>query len=117
MKEKLQQLKAQILDSLKNIKDAGLLRELEIKILGRKGELTDFLRGIANLNEEEKKTIGKLANEIKSELAAEFDKMKNVLVKKSGGEDIDVTLPGEKIERGHLHPITIVQNELEIISG
>lgn len=114
MQEKLKQLKENALQALAEAKDTGTLRALEIKILGRKGELTNFLRAIADLGEEEKKTIGKLANELKNELAAKFVAARSVLEKgKTGGEFIDVTLPGEKMEKGHLHPITIVQSELE----
>ncbi|MCK4554865.1 phenylalanine--tRNA ligase subunit alpha [Candidatus Parcubacteria bacterium] len=115
MKNKLNNLKKEILDQLANIKDGQVLRDLEVKYMGRKGELTKVLRGVASLSEEDKKIIGKLANEIKQELQDKFKQAKNIIeggVDKSA-EKIDVTLPGEKIARGHLHPITQVQNELE----
>ena len=115
MENKLNNLKKEILDQLSKIKDSQILRELEIKYLGRKGEITKILRGIADLRAEDKKSIGKLANEIKIELQSKFKEARNIV---EGGADkkpekIDVTLPGEKIARGHLHPITQVQNELE----
>lgn len=113
MQEKLQKLKREVIKQLNRVKGFDVLRELEIKYLGRKGELTAVLRGIADLTGEEKKTVGKLANDIKVELEKKFGELKGILEGTEKKEFIDVTLPGEKIFRGHLHPITIVQNELE----
>jgi phenylalanyl-tRNA synthetase alpha chain len=90
------------------------LRDLEVKYLGRKGEFTKILRCLKDLTIQEKKEIGKLANEIKKDLQEKFEEVKNVITKNViKREKLDVTLPGEKIEKGHLHPITIIQNELE----
>lgn len=114
MKEKLEQLKNKIISELASVKDSKVFRDLEVKYLGRKGELTEILRGIASLGAEEKKTVGKLANEIKTELISKFEEAKKIIEREAGGKDFtDVTLPGEKIERGHLHPITELQIELE----
>ena len=114
MQQNLEKLKKDILEQVERVKSGEALRDLEIKYLGRKGELSKILRGLANLSTAEKKTIGKLANDLKLEIAAKFkearDLMERSAVKK---EFVDVTLPGEKIERGHLHPITQLQNELE----
>lgn len=116
MKDKLQKIKKEIDESLKKIKDSEALCKFEIKVLGRKGELTQTLKKIATLSPEEKKVIGKLANEIKTEFKSKIEKARIEL----GGEEsdegyVDVTLPGERLERGHMHPITIIQNELEDI--
>ena len=114
MQEKLEQLKKEVLDKLSEVKDSGILRDLEIKYLGRKGVLTKHLRGIAALSSEDKKVIGKLANKIKEDLTAEFKRLRNKFDYSSANSDfIDVTLPGKRIKRGYLHPLTIVQNELE----
>jgi phenylalanyl-tRNA synthetase alpha chain len=114
MKDKLEKLKKDIDEQLSKAKDARILRDLEIKYLGRKGELSKILRGLAILSAEEKKTIGRMANDLKLEIAKKFKEAGELIgrsaVKK---EFLDVTLPGEKIERGHLHPITQLQNELE----
>jgi len=114
MENKLRQLKQEALKDLAKIKDWQGLRDLEIKYLGRKGELTKILRGLADLNEQDKKSIGKLANKIKLELRGKFNEIKSVIANNTFKKEfIDITLPGEKIARGHLHPITQVQNELE----
>ncbi len=114
MQNKLLQLKNKILDELEKVKDSQGLADLELRYLGRRGELTQILRGIANLSDEDKRKIGKLANEIKVELRAKIQEIKDVIIEKSESDkSIDVTLPGEKIKVGHLHPLTQVQNELE----
>ena len=113
MKEKIEKLKNEILGSLAKVKEEKVLKDLEIKYLGRKGELTKILRSLKDLSEKEKKEIGQLANEIKKEIEDKFTEMKKIILGNAEKEQTDITLPGEKIERGHLNPITIVQNELE----
>jgi len=114
MKEQLLKLKKEITDAMTNIVDLPSLEKLEKQYLGRNGEFTLLLRSLASLKGEVKKEMGSLANEIKKDLEVKFTEIKNKL--EGGLSDdvlVDVTLPGEKIERGHLHPLAIVQNELE----
>jgi len=113
MKEQLLKLKAEILAELEKVNRPEVWRALKIKYLGRKGELTKILRAVADLSATEKKTLGKLANDIKKEIQEKFEQVKASLEKERKEIFIDATLPGEKIESGHLHPITILQNEIE----
>lgn len=114
MKDLLQKIKKEAEEKLSDIKDSQALRELETKYLGRKGELTKFLRKIADLSVEEKKEIGKTANEIKKDLISKFNETKKRLEGSEKNEDfVDVTLPGKSSVRGHVHPITAVKEELE----
>jgi phenylalanyl-tRNA synthetase alpha chain len=114
MKNQLLELKAEILESLSGIKDAEGLKELEIKYLGRKGRLTQALRSLVNLSEEERKVIGALANSIKIEIQAAFDSSRLIWLGKAHTTGpVDVTLPGRAVMRGSLHPITMLQAELE----
>jgi phenylalanyl-tRNA synthetase alpha chain len=114
MKNKLEELKQTILAELAKVTSGELLAELEIKYLGRKGELSNILRAIKDLNESERQEIGQLANTIKNEITAKFAEVRREIESKQGAADFtDVTLPGKKIARGHLNPISIVQGELE----
>jgi len=114
MKNKLEQLKDEILKRLNEIKDSSALRDLEVKYLGRKGELTNILRSLADLSIEEKKVVGRISNEIKQELMLRFNEVKAIIEGKESDKGfIDVTLPATKIKNGHLNPITLLQNELE----
>ena len=114
MMDKINELKDEILKNLEEIKDLKLLEELETKYLGRKGEFTQFLRNLVNLSPEEKKKVGGLANETKRELMEKFAEVKSILTGQNESKSfVDTTLPGKKFEQGHLHPITIVQRDLE----
>lgn len=114
MKNKLENLRKQILEELSKAKSGELLRELEIKYLGRKGELSNILRAVKDLSEKEKQEIGLLANTIKNDVSAKFYEIKKeVEGKEASTSFIDVTLPGKKIEQGHLNPISIIQAEME----
>jgi len=115
MNDNLQKIKEDILKKLSEIKDSQSLRDLEIKYLGRKGELTSVLRQLSDLSIEQRKNIGSAANVLKLELAEKFRQAAEKLESEKKNEFVDLTLPGEKINRGHLHPLTIIQNELEDI--
>jgi phenylalanyl-tRNA synthetase alpha chain len=113
MKQELQKLKEEVIQNINSASDINRLKEIETEYLGRKGKITKVLRGVKDLEEEMKREVGSMANEIKRDLQAELSKK----IKDVGGhnreEFVDVTLPGKDIERGHLHPLTIVRNELE----
>jgi phenylalanyl-tRNA synthetase alpha chain len=114
MKNKLEELQKVILAELAKVTSGELLAELEIKYLGRKGELSNILRAIKDLNEAERQEVGQLANSIKNDIAAKFAEVRRGIESKQSPADfIDVTLPGKKIAHGHLNPISIVQGELE----
>lgn len=114
MKKKLQELKLQAQKEIRNIEDSGVIDELYNKYLGRKGELNKILKGLKDLAKEEKPKVGQLANEVKTELTDLFNKSSHVVKNaKSDNLDFDATVPGHKRPMGHLHPSTIIQNEIE----
>ena len=86
----------------------------------KKGKITDILKGLKDLSVEEKKEIGKLANDVKSELESKIEKAVEIISEreieeKLSKENFDITFPGKEIEKGSLHPITIVQKRAEEI--
>ncbi|MFA6171697.1 MAG: phenylalanine--tRNA ligase subunit alpha [Patescibacteria group bacterium] len=114
MKKELENLKKEISEQLAKVKNLDAFRDLEIKYLGRKGELAKVMKAVAQLADAEKKEMGRLANELKNEVSGKFREIKEALEQTGKIESqIDATLPGEKIISGHLHPITIVQEDLE----
>ncbi len=121
MKNKLEQLKNQALKDLKFLKDSSNssnleenLRTLKIKYLGRKGELSQILRKLKDFSVEERQEIGSIANNIKTELGNKFKEIEEEFLFNSQ-EDYDISLPGKKIKTGNLHPLTIIQRDLEDI--
>ncbi len=110
-KNLLKQVKADIKSNM--TKDDWLA--LEKKYLGRKGELNKLMDSLKNLALEEKREVGKLANAVKLELDNFFQKQKIIFNPVDENKTFDLTLPGEKYNIGHLHPITQIQEELEEI--
>jgi len=116
MKDKLQVLRAEFLKQLAQAKDGEYLRELELKYLSRKGELSQIMRGLKDLSLDLRQEVGELANRVKVELQEKFLEVSRTLDNYSGKtEMIDITLPGVRLPQGHLNPITLVQNEMEDI--
>ncbi len=120
MKDKLIKIKKQFSDELNNINDLESLDVLEQKYFSRKsGEMTMLMKGLKDISEEERKETGQLLNNLKIEMMQLLEFKKGVLKqdefkKAIESERIDVTQPNlPKHEVGHLHPITLVQSQLE----
>lgn len=108
------------LQDLSRAKTPAELENLQTKYLGRKSELSLFLRSLKDLPPEERAKSGQLANELRRKLETEMgnrtQQLKEAeLTRKIEQEKIDVTAPGKRIEHGHLHPLTIVRREIEDI--
>ncbi|MEI7620134.1 MAG: phenylalanine--tRNA ligase subunit alpha [Candidatus Falkowbacteria bacterium] len=114
MKNKLQQLKDEIVEQLNTVSNNEVLRDFENKYLSRKGKLGEMMKEIKDLSEEARKEIGQFANDTKQEINNKYLEVKRKF-EASGvkNEFIDVTLPGESVKHGHIHPITLIQKELE----
>lgn len=120
MKELLAKIKEAALNEIKKAASKDALYQVEVKFLGRKGELTLLMQGLKDLPKEEKPEMGKLFNEIKSVLEENFSAKKHELSsaeinKKLNDVWIDVTAPGTKCGMGHIHPLSQVQEEVEHI--
>ena len=102
------------LEALSAAETEDELQELKTEYIGRKGQITLFLRNIPSLPVEERPAAGKKANQVKSKLEKEIaDKLEAIEeAKASAPADIDITLPGRKPVQGTLHPITRIQKEI-----
>ena len=118
MKEEIENLKKQALEELTNSKSSKELNDLIVKYLGRKGELTGLLRGMGSLSPEERPKMGALVNSAKQEIENEIQEKEKELAEKElqeklEKEEIDITLPSQKIKRGSKHPLNRVIEEVE----
>ncbi|MDD6310668.1 MAG: phenylalanine--tRNA ligase subunit alpha [Firmicutes bacterium] len=91
--------------------------EIRVKVLGKKGELTQILRGMGKLSPEEKKTTGQLANKVRNEIETilneKFEAVKAAAKEAQfKAEKIDVTEPGKPATIGVKHPLTITIEEI-----
>lgn len=117
MKEKLEKIKNQLLQELQNIKDINSLSVLKSKYLGKKGEITNILKGMKDLSPQQRPLMGKLVNEIKNHIEKHINSKEDGLNEEEKRkileeEKIDVTLPPRGTSIGTLHPITQVMNEI-----
>jgi len=116
--ESIQELESR---SLARIRSATTPEELEVArvdALGRKAGLTQFSREMGKLAPEERARIGKLLNGARQKLEEAMEARKQqfaeaALGAKLDAEWVDLTLPAPGPRRGHLHPITRIQRELE----
>ncbi len=113
-------LRELLAETRKLIGQAASLEEVEklrVSVLGRKGRLTALLKGLAGLPPEEKPVIGKLANQVKQEILAALDEAVRALgeaerQRQIAAGAVDVSLPGRRLPRGRVHPITQVTEDV-----
>ncbi len=120
MIERLQELGKEALQEIKDADTVKALDNIRVKYLGKKGPITEVLRGMGKLSAEERPKVGQKANEIREEiqssLEAKTTELEEIaLEEKLKEESIDVTLPGKEIKRGARHPLTAVVEEIEDI--
>ena len=118
MEEKLQKIAFEAAEYLKDVTDTQKLNDIKIKYLGKKSELTNVLKDMANLSKEERPVVGALVNRVRKEIEEKIaEKEKELaekeLAKKLEAEKIDITLPSTKIKTGSKHPVNRVIEELE----
>ncbi|SIP99227.1 phenylalanine--tRNA ligase subunit alpha [Maribacter ulvicola] len=85
-----------------------------IKYLGKKGILNDFFAEFKNIPNDQKKEFGQTINELKQAATAKVESLKEVLESKQTDQQVygDLTRPGNPIEIGARHPISIVKNKI-----
>jgi phenylalanyl-tRNA synthetase alpha chain len=120
MREQLLELRQKAEEQIQSASNTGELNEIRVKYLGKKGELTQILRGMGGLSPEERPLIGQLANEIRDALDNVLEErgleIKSFeLAKQLEEERIDVTMPGQTLALGNKHPLTIVLDSIKNI--
>jgi len=120
VKEKLEALRETALRELSAAEDAAALGELRVKYLGKKGQLTEILRGMGALSAEERPVIGQIANDVRAALEALIAEKSAAFARaeterRLATESIDVTLPGRPQSAGAVHPLMKVVQEIEDI--
>lgn len=108
MLERLEELLSESKKNIVNALNKEELNQISHEVMGKKGSLTQILKGLGSLSPEEKKVIGKRANEIKSELEELIINKENEIVNNATilNYDVDLTKPGISLKFGGLHPIT-----------
>lgn len=122
IEEQLKALREETLASLKQITAGNEkeMQDLRVSVLGKKGSLTEILKGMKDVSAEMRPIIGKHVNEARDVLTAAFEETAKLLEEKKvaaqlASESIDVTLPGRPVATGHRHVLTQTSEEIEDI--
>lgn len=118
MKERLQELKDEALAKVNAATDIKALQDVRVGYLGKKGPITEVLKGMGKLSKEERPVIGQLANEVRDVITSAIEtKQENLeavaMEKQLEEEKIDVTLPGRPNPTGGAHLLTNIVEEIE----
>lgn len=117
MKEEITNIRDAFRTGIAQAATPDALESLRIAYLGRKGALAAVFGALKNLPTEEKKTVGEEANAVRREIETALAEKKSALEKTEQEsmlkkEWIDVTRPGVRILRGHIHPLTKITREI-----
>lgn len=118
MKEKLQAIREEALAKIEAANDLDALNDIKVNVLGKKGELTQVLKGMKDVAPEERPKVGQMVNDTRTAIEEKLENVKREIAKKireekMKNEVIDVTLPGTMHMKGHRHPNQIALEELE----
>jgi phenylalanyl-tRNA synthetase alpha chain len=116
--ESIRELESRSLARIQSAQTAEELEAVRVDALGRKGALAQVSGAMGKLPPDERSRIGKLLNAAKQTLESAYDAKKRqfqeaALLARLDAEWVDLTLPAPGPRRGHLHPITRIQRELE----
>ena len=120
MNEQIVAMRAKLEEELAGVKDLQTLETLRVTYLGKKGCITDLLKNMKSLSNEEKKTFGQEVNVLKGEatdkIAAKMQELKDEEIRREieAMPEFDLSVPTD-MTRGSYHPITLVQRECERI--
>lgn len=118
LKAKIDALKEEALAKIKVSENLDSLNQVRVAYLGKKGPLTEVLRGMKDLSAEERPKIGALANVVRDEITTMLEEKKALLEMEKinqalAAETVDVTLPGNHVGVGQPHVLTQIIEEIE----
>ena len=123
MKEQLEALQADALDTIAKAADLDTVEAARVKYLGRKGAVTEILRGLGKVSPEERPAMGQLSNVVKAAIGDALDRRKSDLssvadAAREASEAVDLSLPGRRPSQGHIHMVNQVTEEIiDIFAG
>nr|WP_289036815.1 phenylalanine--tRNA ligase subunit alpha [uncultured Allobacillus sp.] len=118
MKERLQSIKQEALTEIEAADTQKSLQDVRVHFLGKKGKITEVLKGMGKLSKEERPVIGQLANEVRDQITESIEEKADLLEKQAieeqlEAETIDVTLPGRPTHTGGPHILMKTIRDIE----
>ena len=116
------ELESALLGEVSGAADLAALEAVRVAALGRKGRITEQMKGLGGLDPEARKAAGQTLNRVKDRVAAAIEARQRqldgaALEARLAGETIDVTLPPRPYREGRLHPVSQVTEECIAIFG
>lgn len=118
MDDKIIQVSQEYQERASQIESIEQLEQAKVEFLGKKGKITELLQGLRTVASDLRREMGAKINELKQKVEQDFaDKLADIKAKElqkeiENAEVYDITMPTEKLT-GSLHPITIVQKQVE----
>lgn len=113
--DQVKSLESAALEKIRQARTPEELEQLRVKYLGRKGDLTQVLRGLKDQDPELRRLLGQEANRVKTALEQELEQKERDLkeaARRGAATTVDVTLPGRRLPRGRLHPLNRIMAEV-----
>ena len=120
MQENLEKIQREALEQIRASEHVEGLNDVRVAFLGKKGALTQVLKGMKDVAPEDRPKVGQLVNDARAAIEQAMEERRNAFLsamkeEKMKSETIDVTLPAKKPAQGHRHPNTIALEEVERI--
>ncbi len=123
IQDQLKELETAAVSAITKSTSLEELEQLRVNYLGKKGQLSQILRGMGKLSPEERPVVGSLANEVKVAIQTKLEKQQIALQKAAieaqiAAETLDVTMPGVRRPLGKIHPLNgVIDQVLDIFVG
>jgi phenylalanyl-tRNA synthetase alpha chain len=117
--DKLKEVEKLATKEISDSPNVGELENVRVKYLGRKGIVTEAIKGIKNVSKKDKPEAGMFINKLKQKVTVLLEEKEKVFRSKETTifENNDITLPGIKRELGHIHPLVKTMDEILEIFG
>lgn len=120
--DKLQEAKESGISAARSAQTLQDLDAVRVNYLGKKGIFADFMKELAALSKEDRPARGAVINEVKQEVVAAIEAKRaeieeRELNEKLSSEQVDITLPGRRRERGSIHPVIRTIERIEELFG
>ena len=120
--ENTEAIKTELLAEIAKAETSKALEEIRVSALGKKGKITELMKGLGALSAEEKKEAGKTLNVLKNDVEKALEEKKVSLEvaemkQKLEAERVDVTLPIRPEKQGRIHPVSQIYEEVVAIFG
>ena len=117
IKESLNSIREEFDKALEQVSDSQAAEQLRVSFLGKKGQLTQVLKGMGGLTAEERPVIGKIANDVRSHMESRLEEIVARIKEEEKShklrrEVIDVTIPSDWKGAGSRHPLNMAINEI-----